>query len=176
MLHNKMRVSAQVVSQVSETECNIARKNPMHLKIALPERRTWTPKICSIQQRVFARVRSLSFQTGELFVARTLSQMILPVVHHLQPLYPLLRAIDRIGPDIAAGVVRVKQFFKHVAVVNLSSTDRVMTDQLVFHIRRNMVLVTKKFLPFFFVQRASVSFWQRLWVFQSSGSIPALIC
>ena len=59
------------------------------------------------------------------------------------------RAIGRIGRDVLAGILWIQQFCKDVAVMHFGTAYLIATDQLVFHIRRDMVLVAEEILPVF---------------------------
>lgn len=132
MQSNQKRISTQVVRQLSQADCRRcphetdASQYRVACTLNLDAKDVLNPgtSLCTCP------VSSL-FPTGEFLVARTLSLTVLPVAHHLQPLYPFLRAIGRISPDISTGVLRIKQFFKHVAVVHFRTAHRITTDQLV---------------------------------------------
>ncbi len=92
---------------------------------------------------------SLSFPICQLLVTGTFALQMLSITHLRYIAYTFLGTIRRIGPDISAGIPWIQEFFKDVAVMDFGTAYFVSTDQLVFHIRRDMVLVTEEVLPVF---------------------------
>ena len=142
---NQKRISTQVVGQVSQADCcccpqeTDASQYRVTCTLGLDAKDMLNPgtSLCA------SPIPSL-FPIGELLFARTLPLNMLSIAHLLQPVDLLLRAIGRISPDISAGILRIKQFFKHVAVMHFRTAHRITTDQLVFHISRDMVFVAKE--------------------------------
>jgi len=92
---------------------------------------------------------SLLLPVRELTTTRPFALKVLPVTVGLQILYCILRAICRICPDVFTGILGIKKFLENIAVMNVGAGYRVCSDKFVFHINRNMILVTKKLLLFF---------------------------
>jgi len=145
MQSNQKRISTQVVRQIAEADCcrcpheTDASQYHVACTLNLDAKDMLNPgtSLC-------ASPIPSPFPISELLVARTFTLNMLPITHLLQPVDLLLRAIGRISPDIAAGILRIKQFFKHVAIVHFRTAHRVTTDQFVLHISRDMVLVAKE--------------------------------
>ena len=163
MHRNQKRISTQIVGQVTQADCCRCphESDTPQYRVACPLRLDTKDMFNPGTSFCSCPVASL-FPIGEFLAARTLALNMFPVAHLLQPGYPFLRAIGRISPDISTAILRIKQFFKHVAVVHFRTAHRVTTDQFVLHISRDMVLVAKEIFAILLGPAASVSFWLRL--------------
>ena len=81
---------------------------------------------------------------GQFLVPTALALQMLTKALLLEFLQRLLGAIGGIGPDILAGIVRIKQFGKHLTVVYARIGNHITADKLVAGIDADMVLVPKE--------------------------------
>ena len=91
----------------------------------------------------------LLFPTRQLFMTGAFALKMLSIAPLRHGIYSFLRTIRRIGPDIPAGILWIKQLFKDIAVMHFGAAYFVAPYQLVFHIRGDMVLVAEEALPVF---------------------------
>ena len=118
---------------------------------------------------------SLLFSCCQFFMPASFTLNMFPKSLFLQLVQRFLRTIGRISPDIFAGIARIKQFGKYLAVMDARISHVVAANKFVPDINADVVLITKERFTVLFVQRASVSFCRRFALDQDDMDLPSLI-
>lgn len=79
---------------------------------------------------------SLQLPLRKFLIARAFALQVFTIPIFMQLINTILRSIGRICPHITAGIARIQQLVKHIAVMHFGAGHMKTPDQLVFHIHR----------------------------------------
>src|SRR3989339_249649 len=144
---DKSPISIQVVSQIPQTYSGPGpyKADAAHDHVACPLYLD-SEDMFNPGADLRSRPVSLQFPFRQFVVARAFALQMFTISHLMHLRDSFLRSVCRIRPHLTTGIVRIKQFVKHVAVVHFGAGYMKTPDQFVLHIHRNMVLVAEKTL------------------------------
>ena len=171
MNENKSPISVEVVGQIAQTyfgHCPY-EADSAHDHVSCPLR-LYSENMFNPGADLRSCPVSLQFPFRELVISTAFALQMLTISIFMQLADAVLRPVGRISPHITAGIARIQQLVKHIAVVHFGTGYMKTSDQFMLCIHRYVVFIAERTLTIL-LGPASVRVFLALLILA-----PALIC